>query len=94
MGGGERYGAGPEGGMPGMVPGMLPEDDDYICEWFDQAVIRDELNFPQRPSSLRIWVTQEDLWVYHTLLDVIAKTNQAAGATRMSNAAVKVVYQA
>jgi hypothetical protein len=69
-----------------------PDDNDYICEWVDQAVIRDELNFPQRPSSLRIWVTQEDLWVYHTLLDVIAKTNQAAGATRMSNAAVKVVY--
>ncbi len=69
-----------------------PEDNDYICEWLDQSVIRDELNFPQRPSSLRIWVTQEDLWVYHTLLDVIAKTNQAAGATRMSNAAVKVVY--
>jgi hypothetical protein len=69
-----------------------PDDNDYICEWLDQAVIRDELNFPQRPSSLRIWVTQEDLWVYHTLLDVIAKTNQAAGATRASNAAVKVVY--
>jgi hypothetical protein len=93
-GGGERggYGAGRGGGMPGMAPGMLPEDDDYICEWLDQAVIRDELEFPQTPSSLRIWVTQEDLWVYHTLLDVIAKTNQAAGATRMSNAAVKVVY--
>jgi hypothetical protein len=69
-----------------------PDDNDYICEWLDQAVIRDELNFPQRPSSLRIWVTQEDLWVYHTLLDVIAKTNQAAGATRMSNAAVKTIY--
>jgi hypothetical protein len=88
---GPSYGVGLEGGIPGMTPGMVPEDD-YICEWLDQAVIRDELNFPQRPSALRIWVTQEDLWVYHTLLDVIARTNQAAGATRMSNAAVKVVY--
>jgi hypothetical protein len=79
---------------PEPMPGAngVPEDNDYICEWLDQGVIRDELNFPQRPSSLRIWITQEDLWVYHTLLDVIAKTNQAAGATRMSNAAVKVVY--
>jgi hypothetical protein len=79
---------------PELTPGAtgVPEDNDYICEWLDQSVIRDELNFPQRPSSLRIWVTQEDLWVYHTLLDVIAKTNQAASATRMSNAAVKTVY--
>ncbi len=82
--GGPSYSVGP--------PGTLPEDDDYICEWLDQNIIRDELEFPQTPSPLRIWVTQEDLWVYHTLLDVIAKTNQAAGATRMSNAAVKVVY--
>ena len=76
---------------PGGVGGM-PDEGDYICEWLDQGVIREELNFPERPSSLRIWVTQEDLWVYHTLLDVIAKTNQAANATRMANAAVKIVY--
>jgi hypothetical protein len=80
--------------VPEAMPNAtgMPDDNDYVCEWLDQGVIRDELNFPQRPTSLRIWITQEDLWVYHTLLDVIAKTNQAAGATRMSNAAVKVVY--
>jgi hypothetical protein len=83
---------GPEAGGAGLVPGALPEDSDYVCEWLDQNVIRDELNFPDQPSSLRIWVTQENLWVYETLLDVIAKTNQAANATRMTNAAVKVVY--
>ena len=88
--GGGRMFAGPEGGG---APGQTFEDDtDYICEWYDQNVIREELDFPQRPSSLRIWVTQEDLWVYHTLLDVIAKTNQAANATRMSNAAVKTIF--
>jgi hypothetical protein len=90
MPGGRSYSFSAESGVPG-APGTALEDNDYICEWLDQNVIRDELNFPQRPSSLRIWVTQEDLWVYHTLLDVIAKTNQAAGATRMSNAAVKTV---
>lgn len=92
--GGGRGGIGPEGGpASGLAPdGTLQEDDDYICEWVDQNVIREELDFPQRPSALRIWVTQEDLWVYHTLLDVIAKTNQAAGATRQSNAAVRTVY--
>jgi hypothetical protein len=58
----------------------------------DQAHVRDELNFPQRPSALRIWWTQENLWVYETLLTVIRNTNEAAGATRMSNAAVRTVY--
>jgi hypothetical protein len=80
--------------MPTTGPnGELIDDNDYICEWVaaDQAIIRDELKFPLRPSALRIWVTQEDIWVYHTLLDVIAKTNKAANATRMSNAAVQVV---
>lgn len=75
--------------------GEVTDDNDYIVEWdaADQALIRDKLNFPQQPRSLRIWVTQEDLWVYHTLLDVIAKTNQAAGATRNSNAAIPRVMQ-
>jgi hypothetical protein len=74
----------------GIDPAL--DDDNYICEWVDQDVIRKDLDFPQRPRALRIWKTQEDLWVYHTLLNVIAKTNQAAGATRKSNAAVKVVF--
>ncbi len=94
--GGGRFYGGPEG--PGAAaPGSsdLLDENNYICEWYDsdQAKIRDELNFSTRPSSLQIWVTQEDLWVYHTLLDVIAKTNQAAHASRMSNAAVKTVKE-
>lgn len=98
MGGGE-YGRGPGAFMrEGVGPSVLPDDqleddeNDYICEWLDQGHVRDELNFPQRPSALRIWVTQENVWVYHTLLDVIKKTNDAAGATRMSNAAVPTIY--
>jgi hypothetical protein len=92
--GGTGFGRGPgrfEGEGAGYAPGMLPEEDNYICEWLDQLVVRQELDFPERPSSLKIWVTQENLWVYDTLLDVIAKTNAKANATRMSNAAVKVV---
>src|SRR3954447_9221943 len=56
------------------------DDNDYICLWSptDQAFVRDDLNFREQPSSLKIWVTQENLWVYHTLLDVISKTNGAA----------------
>jgi hypothetical protein len=72
---------------------QLQDLNDYICLWnpADQAIVRDDLNFREQPSSLKIWVTQENLWVYHTLLDVIAKTNKAANATRMSNAAVREI---
>lgn len=82
---------GPEG--VGGDPNQLQDANDYICLWSpaDQAIVRDELNFSQTPTALRIWVTQENLWVYHTLLDVIAKTNKAANATRMSNAAVQEI---
>jgi hypothetical protein len=91
--------SGPGGpGGPGAAefaagaPGQQ-DDNDYICLWSpaDQAIVRDDLNFREQPSSLKIWVTQENLWVYHTLLDVIAKTNRAANATRMSNAAVQEI---
>lgn len=36
-------------------------------------------------------MTQEDLWVYETLLHVIADTNKARGATRPDNTAVRVI---
>jgi len=68
------------------------EKDDYIVEWLDQQTVRDKLDMPREPSSLRIWITQEDLWVYHTLLQIIANTNEAAGADRYSNAAVRVIW--
>jgi hypothetical protein len=98
--GGEGFGRGAYsrnggryGGEGGIVPGQLEEpQDDFICEWLDQQVAREALIFRQRPSSLRVWVTQEDLWVYKTLLNVIRRTNEAAGATRQSNAAVRIIY--
>jgi hypothetical protein len=91
-GGPRGYG---EGG-PGLgfgTSGQTEEDDgNYICEWLDQHVVREELDFPQRPYSMRIWVTQEDLWVYKALLLSIRNVNEAAGATRMSNAAIRTIY--
>lgn len=90
-------GAGPGGATfnaETVGPNRQPVDEgDYLCLWnpADQAIIRDDLNFREQPSSLKIWVTQENLWVYHTLLDVIDKTNKAANATRMSNAAVREI---
>jgi hypothetical protein len=95
-GGGEGYGRGGGYGRGSDTPLTtgLPEemDDNYICDWLDQAYVREQLNFPHRPSSIRVWVTQEDLWVLKTLLTVIRNTNEAAGATRKSNAAVKTIY--
>ncbi len=82
------------GGMAMSAPGEMEDDGNYICEWLpaDQAAVRAELEFPQIPSSLRVWCTQENLWVYHTMLDVIKNTNEAAHATRRSNAAVRGIY--
>ena len=68
-----------------------PPELDFLVYWGDQNTVRDRLTFNARPSSMRIWVTQEDLWVYTTMLQVIANTNQAAGSTRFSNAAVRVI---
>ncbi len=68
-----------------------PVEDDHICEWLDQQTVREQLQFQDRPSSLRVWVTQENLWAYHTLLNVIAATNSYANADRKSNAAVRTV---
>ena len=67
------------------------EEQDYLVQWLDQGNLRGQLSFKKKPSSLAIWVTQENLWVYETLLNVIAKTNQARGATRPDNAAVRVI---
>jgi hypothetical protein len=64
---------------------------DYICEWLDQNDVRASLEFPTTPSSLQIWVTQEDLWAYATLLHVIAATNDHVLADRPDNAAVQIV---
>lgn len=70
------------------------EELDYIVEWLDQGNLRGKLDFEGRkPTSLQIWVTQEDLWVYETLLNVIRKTNQARGSTRPDNAAVQVIFR-
>ncbi len=73
--------------MSGM-PGMPPEEE-YIVQWVDQGDLRMRLDYPRLPSSLQIWVTQEDLWVYETLLHAIANTNKAKKATRVDNAAIR-----
>ncbi len=69
--------------------GNVIPTEKYIVEWFNQAEVASKLNFVGKPTSLQIWITQEDLWVYETLLHVIADTNEANGATRPDNAAIR-----
>jgi hypothetical protein len=89
-------GLGIEGGLsPEMSigqtgPGVVK---DYLVDWLDQGELRQQLEFGSRiPSAKKVWVTQEDLWVYETLLNVIKNTNNARGATRAAeNAAIRVI---
>jgi hypothetical protein len=87
--GGEYAGGRYNSREPGQA-GAEPEDD-HIVQWLDQQHVRDELDMPTTPTPMKIWVTQEDLWVYETLLGIIAQTNKAAGADRASNAAVREI---
>ncbi len=92
--GGEGAYGGEFGGAAAFQPMSEPgaaDDGDYLVQWLDQGALRDKLFFQQKPSSMEIWVTQEDLWVYETLLNVIAKTNEARKATRHDNTAVRVI---
>lgn len=67
-------------------------DDEHMVRWHDQLAVKQQLTWEGVPSSLEIWVTQEDLWVYKTLLRAIAETNKAAGSDRYSNAAVRDIH--
>jgi hypothetical protein len=88
---------GMRGGEMGTDPNVLlgpdgmPLEVDYLVEWLDQGNLRQQLEFTGDPTSLQIWVTQEDLWVYETLLRVIADTNKERGATRPDNTAIRVI---
>ena len=87
--GGEYSGRGGVGAAPVGIPGA---DQDYLVEWIDQDKLRAKLAFAtNKPTALQIWVTQEDLWVYETLLRVIANTNKARGSTRPDNAAIRTI---
>jgi hypothetical protein len=83
-----------EGGMAEDVllgPDGMPIEEDYLVQWVDQANLRQQLEFTGVPTSRQIWVTQEDLWAYETLLRVIASTNKERGATRPDNTAIRVI---
>ncbi|QDU91196.1 hypothetical protein Pla175_46160 [Pirellulimonas nuda] len=95
-GGGEYGGGGFGGGSGGDYAAVDTEqlvDQDFIVYWVDQAAVKSTLVWDRQPSPLRVWVTQENLWVYETLLRAIAATNVASGADRNSNAAVQQILE-
>ena len=94
-GGAGEYGGGGEYGVPGAggADEEAAEEDDYLVQWLDQGKLQQKLSFKSTPSDMQVWVTQEDLWVYETLLGVIADTNKACGATRPDNTAVRAIIE-
>lgn len=74
-----------------LGPDGMPLEVDYLVEWLDQGNLRQQLEFTGEPTSMQVWVTQEDLWVYETLLRAIANTNKERGATRPDNTAIRVI---
>ncbi len=83
----------PEGTRhPGhMGSGRMGTDVEMIgkVEWNDQDLERIEawFDWQRRPSTLRVRLAQEDLWVYEALLRIVKNTNE--GATGYYNGAVK-----
>ncbi len=87
--------AGGYGGQagPSVTAASTDEDEDYLVEWVDQGELQRKLSFREKPKTIQVWVTQEDLWVYETLLKVISETNVAKGAQRPDNTAVRAIVQ-
>jgi hypothetical protein len=68
-----------------------PVEYEGVLEWnaSNRNTVRARFIWDERPSTTRIRVAQEDLWIYEALLRVIAETNE--GATGNFNAAVKKI---
>ncbi len=71
--------------------GPLREGERWVgkVDWRDADQVKEQFTLPSNPSSTRIWLTQEDLWVYQALLRIIKNTN--AGSVSYNNAAIKVI---
>ena len=80
---------------PGATSTTEEPIEDYLVDWLDQATLKEQLSFENSatPSSVKVWVTQEDIWVYTTLLNVIANTNKRQGATRPDNTAIRRIIE-
>ena len=83
------------GGGPNMGVDPMAEEEDYTVDWMDYGTIKKEYNWRYEPLTMRVWVAQEDLWVYETLLKIIARANDPSweqeGAVGLHKAAIKSI---
>jgi hypothetical protein len=84
-GGGELFRNAPAGAQPNpALPGAIkPPEVKWLgtVEWTNgeyEAIRANYILWQHTPSTLRVTLAQEDLWVYEALLRTIQKTNQRA----------------
>ena len=82
----------PEMMRPGMGPADgVPEVSPYVATWNDvnQRRIFASFNWDKKPSTAKVLLAQEELWVYEALCDVVAGMNKPA--TGRHNAAIATI---
>jgi hypothetical protein len=83
----------PEMMRPGMGPadGVQQEVSPYVATWSseNQQRIFASFNWDRKPSTAKVLLAQEELWVYDALCDVVARINKPA--TGPHNAAISKI---
>ena len=82
----------PEMMRPGMGPtGVVPEASRYAATWNpeNQQRIYESYDWDKKPSTAKVLLAQEELWVYGLLCDAVARINKPA--TGPHNAAISRV---
>ena len=82
----------PEMMRPGMGPTeVVPEASPYVASWNmeNQRRIFSSFNWDKKPTTPKVLLAQEELWVYGALCDVVARVNKPA--TGPHNAAIASV---
>ena len=77
---------------PGMGPaGVVPEASRYAATWNpeNQQRIYQSYDWDKKPSTAKVLLAQEELWVYGLLCDAVARINKSA--TGPHNAAISHV---
>lgn len=77
-----RPGMGPPGvGLPGVgLPGMVPEAPTYFATWNpeNQQRIYKSFVWEKKPSTAKVLLAQEELWVYRLICGAVAEINKPA----------------
>jgi hypothetical protein len=82
----------PEMMRPGMGPADgVPQVSPYVATWSseNQQRIFASFNWDKKPSTAKVLLAQEELWVYDALCDVVARINKPA--TGPHNAAISKI---